>query len=120
MRRCPVLDDPPTSGTRSRFVHVGTNGDPKGVVHHHRGAYLNAVCNAANWNDAALSRRLPLDLAMFIATLVLPWKVAMLGVRHICLRKVDAVAILAGAVMSVSTTTARRDRHNRADRAAPD
>src|SRR5678816_2629553 len=26
-----------------------TTGDPKGVVTHHRGAYLNAVCNAATW-----------------------------------------------------------------------
>ena len=27
----------------------GTTGDPKGVVYHHRGAYLNAVSNIVNW-----------------------------------------------------------------------
>lgn len=27
----------------------GTTGDPKGVVYHHRGAYLNAVSNAVEW-----------------------------------------------------------------------
>lgn len=28
----------------------GTTGDPKGVVYHYRGAYLNAVSNAMSWN----------------------------------------------------------------------
>ncbi|WP_210396611.1 acyl-CoA synthetase [Motiliproteus sediminis] len=28
----------------------GTTGNPKGVVYHHRGAYLNAVSNAISWN----------------------------------------------------------------------
>lgn len=28
----------------------GTTGDPKGVVYHHRGAYLNCVANALDWN----------------------------------------------------------------------
>src|SRR4030095_13082455 len=49
----------------------GTTGDPKGVVTHHRGAYLNAGCNAASWTmphfpryaaDVPLQRLvLPLD-----------------------------------------------------------
>jgi fatty-acyl-CoA synthase len=28
----------------------GTTGNPKGVVYHHRGAYLNAVSNALTWD----------------------------------------------------------------------
>lgn len=28
----------------------GTTGDPKGVVYHHRGAYLNAVSNIVSWD----------------------------------------------------------------------
>jgi fatty-acyl-CoA synthase len=36
----------------------GTTGDPKGVVTHHRGAYLNAVCNAATWTMPQFPRYL--------------------------------------------------------------
>ncbi|MBL4615402.1 MAG: AMP-binding protein, partial [Magnetovibrio sp.] len=28
----------------------GTTGNPKGVVYHHRGAYLNAISNVVGWN----------------------------------------------------------------------
>ena len=28
----------------------GTTGNPKGVVYHHRGAYLNAANNALTWD----------------------------------------------------------------------
>lgn len=28
----------------------GTTGNPKGVVYHHRGAYLNALANVIEWN----------------------------------------------------------------------
>ena len=31
----------------------GTTGNPKGVVYHHRGAYLNAVSNILTWNMEA-------------------------------------------------------------------
>ena len=73
----------------------GTTGDPKGVVTHHRGAYLNAVCNAATWTMPHFPRYL-WTLPMFHCNgWCFPWTVAMLGGTHVCLRRVDAAAILA-------------------------
>jgi fatty-acyl-CoA synthase len=72
----------------------GTTGDPKGVVTHHRGAYLNAVCNAATWTMPHFPRYL-WTLPMFHCNgWCFPWTVAMLGGTHVCLRKVEAQAIL--------------------------
>ena len=72
----------------------GTTGDPKGVVTHHRGAYLNAVCNAATWTMPNFPRYL-WTLPMFHCNgWCFPWTVAMLGGTHVCLRKVEAQAIL--------------------------
>jgi fatty-acyl-CoA synthase len=72
----------------------GTTGDPKGVVTHHRGAYLNAVCNAATWTMPHFPRYL-WTLPMFHCNgWCFPWTVALLGGTHVCLRKVDAKAIL--------------------------
>jgi fatty-acyl-CoA synthase len=71
----------------------GTTGDPKGVVTHHRGAYLNAVCNAATWNMPNFARYL-WTLPMFHCNgWCFPWTVAMLGGTHVCLRKVEPAAI---------------------------
>jgi fatty-acyl-CoA synthase len=73
----------------------GTTGDPKGVVTHHRGAYLNAVCNAATWTMPHFPRYL-WTLPMFHCNgWCFPWTVAMLGGVHVCLRRVDAPSILA-------------------------
>jgi fatty-acyl-CoA synthase len=72
----------------------GTTGDPKGVVTHHRGAYLNAVCNAVTWT----MRHFPVylwTLPMFHCNgWCFPWTIALLGGTHVCLRKVEASAIL--------------------------
>ncbi len=71
----------------------GTTGDPKGVVTHHRGAYLNAVCNAATWTMPHFPRYL-WTLPMFHCNgWCFPWTVAMLGGTHVCLRKVEAEAV---------------------------
>jgi len=73
----------------------GTTGDPKGVVTHHRGAYLNAVSNAATWTMPHFPRYL-WTLPMFHCNgWCFPWTVAMLGGTHVCLRRVDAKNILA-------------------------
>jgi fatty-acyl-CoA synthase len=72
----------------------GTTGDPKGVVTHHRGAYLNAVCNAATWTMPQFPIYL-WTLPMFHCNgWCFPWTVAMQGGIHVCLRRVEAKAIL--------------------------
>jgi fatty-acyl-CoA synthase len=72
----------------------GTTGDPKGVVTHHRGAYLNAVSNAVTWNMPHFPTYL-WTLPLFHCNgWCFPWTVAMLGGTQVCLRKVDAPSIL--------------------------
>ncbi|MFN6995699.1 MAG: acyl-CoA synthetase [Aquincola tertiaricarbonis] len=73
----------------------GTTGDPKGVVTHHRGAYLNAVCNVAVWTMPHFARYL-WTLPMFHCNgWCFPWTLALLAGVHVCLRKVEAQAIFA-------------------------
>ena len=73
----------------------GTTGEPKGVVTHHRGAYLNAVCNAVTWTLPQGARYL-WTLPMFHCNgWCFPWTVPMLGGTHVCLREVSGATILA-------------------------
>jgi fatty-acyl-CoA synthase len=73
----------------------GTTGNPKGVVYHHRGAYLNAICNIVTW---AMPHH-----AVYLWTLPMfhcngwcfPWTLAANAGTNVCLRKVDARLILA-------------------------
>ncbi len=72
----------------------GTTGNPKGVVSHHRGAYLNAVSNVLSWGMASNVVYL-WTLPMFHCNgWCFPWTLAAIGGTSICLRKVDPELIL--------------------------
>jgi fatty-acyl-CoA synthase len=71
----------------------GTTGNPKGVVYHHRGAYLNALGNVLVWG----MRHHPVylwTLPMFHCNgWCFPWTITAMAGTHVCLRRVDAAVI---------------------------
>ncbi|MCR9255873.1 MAG: acyl-CoA synthetase [Alphaproteobacteria bacterium] len=68
----------------------GTTGNPKGVVYHHRGAYLNALGNVVTWGMPNHARYL-WTLPMFHCNgWCFPWTMAAIAGVSVCLRKVDA------------------------------
>src|SRR5215469_12694126 len=71
----------------------GTTGNPKGVVYHHRGAYLNAIGNVMAWGLAPHPIYL-WTLPMFHCNgWCFPWTITALAGTHVCLRRVEAAAI---------------------------
>jgi len=72
----------------------GTTGDPKGVVFHHRGAYLNAISNNLCWDMTAHPVYL-WTLPMFHCNgWCFPWGLAAAAGTSVCLRHVRDGAIL--------------------------
>jgi fatty-acyl-CoA synthase len=71
----------------------GTTGNPKGVVCHHRGTYLEAIGHVLSWH-------LP-PQCVFLWTLPMfhangwgfPWAVTAMAGTHVCLRRVDPAQI---------------------------
>ncbi|MDQ2803011.1 MAG: acyl-CoA synthetase [Pseudomonadota bacterium] len=71
----------------------GTTGDPKGVVYHYRGAYLNAISNIVNWGMPPAPVYL-WTLPMFHCNgWCFPWSVAERAGTNVCLRRVEAKPI---------------------------
>jgi fatty-acyl-CoA synthase len=72
----------------------GTTGNPKGVIYHHRGAYLNSLGNQMTW---AMGHH-----PVYLWTLPMfhcngwcyPWTVTALAGTHVFLRRVDPYKIL--------------------------
>ena len=86
----PVADE---RGLLSINYTSGTTGRPKGVMYHHRGAYLQALA-------MAMETRLDCD-SLFLWTLPMfhcngwcfPWAVTAAGAAHLCLRKFDPALV---------------------------
>ncbi len=73
----------------------GTTGNPKGVVLHHRGAYLNAMGNALTFGLSPHSVYL-WTLPMFHCNgWTYTWAVTLAGGTHVCLRRVEPAPIFA-------------------------
>ncbi len=71
----------------------GTTGNPKGVVYHHRGAYLNALSNISGWT-------LPHE-CVYLWTLPMfhcngwcfPWSLPVVAGTSVCIRDISAGSI---------------------------
>ncbi|KAB2904418.1 MAG: acyl-CoA synthetase [Burkholderiaceae bacterium] len=71
----------------------GTTGNPKGVVTHHRGAYLNAVGNVLSWGLPAHCVYL-WTLPMFHCNgWCFPWTLAAVAGTSVCLRRIDTAVV---------------------------
>jgi fatty-acyl-CoA synthase len=71
----------------------GTTGNPKGVVTHHRGAYLNSTANALAWEMPHHPVYLWVLPIFHCDGWCFPWTVTHLAGTHVCLRKVDTDVI---------------------------
>ncbi len=86
----PVLDE---SGPLALNYTSGTTGNPKGVVYHHRGTFLEAVGNTMAWPLPPKPVYL-WTLPMFHCNgWCFPWSVTAMGGTHVCLRRVDPALI---------------------------
>ncbi|WP_341522121.1 acyl-CoA synthetase [Pseudomonas sp. G.S.17] len=72
----------------------GTTGDPKGVVYHHRGAFLNAIGNQMAWG-MGLHPVYLWTLPMFHCNgWCYPWTITAQAGTHVFLRRVDPKKII--------------------------
>ena len=72
----------------------GTTGNPKGVVYHHRGAYLMATGSAVGWHMKTHAVWLYTVPMFHCNGWCYPWTLALLAGTAVCLRKIDGNDIL--------------------------
>ena len=67
----------------------GTTGNPKGVVYHHRGAYLMSTGSAVAWNMPNRLNFLTVVPMFHCNGWCYPWTIPMLNGKTVCLRAID-------------------------------
>ena len=88
-----VVPVPDERGLLAINYTSGTTGLPKGVMYHHRGAYLQALAMAFHLRLTPSARYL-WTLPMFHCDgWCFPWAVTAAGGTHVCLRAIDAEEI---------------------------
>lgn len=89
------LEVPDEMGLLSLNYTSGTTGAPKGVMAHHRGAYLQALSMTLHAQLRPESRYL-WTLPMFHCNgWAFPWAVTAAGATHVCVREVEPTSIWA-------------------------
>ncbi|WP_435257957.1 AMP-binding protein [Thioclava sp. FR2] len=71
----------------------GTTGRPKGVVYHHRGAYLATTANAIGWRMQLFPIYLTIVPLFHCNAWCHPWMIPMMGGTLVCCRDITAKAI---------------------------
>ncbi len=71
----------------------GTTGRPKGVVYHHRGAYLAAMGQVISWRLTLYPRYLTIVPMFHCNAWCHPWMLPLLGGTMVCLRDITAPGI---------------------------
>ncbi|MEL6204211.1 MAG: AMP-binding protein [Pseudomonadota bacterium] len=73
----------------------GTTGRPKGVVYHHRGAYLSTLAQPISWRMVLYPRYLTIVPLFHCNGWCHAWMVPALGGTTVCCREITAAAIYA-------------------------
>ena len=81
----------------------GTTGRPKGVVYHHRGAYLSSVCQPISWRMTLYPRYLTIVPMFHCNAWCHPWMIPLMGGAVICLRDVTARGVYQAIAVEKAT-----------------
>jgi fatty-acyl-CoA synthase len=73
----------------------GTTGNPKGVVYHHRGAYLSTLGQVISWRMVLYPRYLTIVPLFHCNAWCHPWMIPVVGGTVVCCRDITARAIYA-------------------------